>query len=152
MPSCSHSDYLIPGSMAQPGDSSHSPAGWFCAISQAGGGWRGNLTGLQGCFETPLEPGPGCSELLPAYLPALLPRKRRLGGSWGAARSCPDRENFLGAAFSSFMLVFDSLRPGGCCTSACPPSVRRAQSCSCCALGRADLCTGAAGQCKGTVK
>lgn len=26
------------------------------------------------------ESGPGCSDLLPAYLPAFLPRKRRLGG------------------------------------------------------------------------
>lgn len=82
MLSCSHSDYLIPGSWGF----FSQPAGLFCAISQAGGSCRGNLTALQGCFETPLEPGPGCSGLLPAYLPALLPRKRRLGGRLGSSQ------------------------------------------------------------------
>lgn len=89
MPGVSHSGHLMPGFMAQLGASSHSLAGLFCVISQADGSWRGNLTGLQGCFETPLEPGPGCSELLPAYLPTFLPRKRRLGGWLGSSQVLP---------------------------------------------------------------
>lgn len=45
--------------------------------------------------------GPGCSDLLPAYLPAFLPRKRGWGGGWGAARSCPDRK-FSWSCFLQF--------------------------------------------------
>lgn len=83
MPIFSHSDHLIPGFRAQLGAPSHSPAGLFCVISQADGNWRGNLTGLQGCFETPLGIWPRLLWLAPS-LPASFPsQKEKAGGVAG---------------------------------------------------------------------
>lgn len=90
------------------------------------GNCRGNLTGL---FRKPFGnlaqaaltcSQPTCQLSFPAREPL------------GVAGEQPDpaltEKISLGAAFSSFVLVFGSLRAGGCCTSACPPSVGRTQS------------------------
>lgn len=62
------------------------------------------------------ESGQSSSDLDPACLPRFPSQEEDAGGP-GEQPNLALTENFLGAVFSSHVLVFDWLRPGKCCTS-----------------------------------